>query len=537
MRTHTQESSPATTLFGMLRRCCSDVRRGFSAAESVAVDRLCTSHRHYLASGGFVECMSDEDDARDICAELLADVEKAAQALGLEAASRSYRARFSANYRALFPCGSRLYRVDVLETSLDQQSSIWVNGERFELSAQALQYAERLRSAWFDLGRLLERREACEAQENDFGPADFRAELMDVLRTLDTEWAKFECTYISELIAIEDQARQLVKRAVECERQLRSDSRRSVVERDALERRLVGYIARLNSVANLKRKGRDDLGYDILASARNVLSRDDHGASTGIAHDAARLLAGDIVASYEAMCLYLHDVSLCIERVDPHLCNNAGLAARLVEWEAHWEVGARYVHEGPLQAGLCDLVEELKSAQVFAPSITNMFEDFDVELFWVLPRLVVLFFAASPAGKRSELVRSLLPHHFLSSFVADPQRSPSGLSPELAALADQYSQAVQALAGGHPERDGAEESAQAVLVRRAVLGVVDGLYSGSSPRAEEVVEDLMRALERWSLELQRHCPQDWNQCSSVLVQCVTGRTGRSATQSNTKFQV
>ena len=34
---------------------------------------------------------------------------------------------------------------------------------------------------------------------------------------------------------------------------------------------------------------------------------------------------------------------------------------------------------------------------------------------------------------------------------------------------------------------------------------------------EVVVEGLMKELEKWSLELQRHCPEAWNHCSSVLL--------------------
>jgi len=36
------------------------------------------------------------------------------------------------------------------------------------------------------------------------------------------------------------------------------------------------------------------------------------------------------------------------------------------------------------------------------------------------------------------------------------------------------------------------------------------------------VEDLMLELEHWSMELQRHCPHEWNQCSAVLLRCLSG---------------
>jgi hypothetical protein len=45
----------------------------------------------------------------------------------------------------------------------------------------------------------------------------------------------------------------------------------------------------------------------------------------------------------------------------------------------------------------------------------------------------------------------------------------------------------------------------------------DGFASGGHAAA---VEALMRTVEGWSLELQRHCPEDWNECSTVLVRCL-----------------
>eukprot|EP00435_Cladocopium_sp_Y103_P003446 s4768_g1.t1 len=67
-----------------------------------------------------------------------------------------------------------------------------------------------------------------------------------------------------------------------------------------------------------------------------------NGQSTELSA-AARTLCGDVVESFVAMRLYLREIGKCLERVDPHLCNNAGLVTRLVDWEESWEVGARYV--------------------------------------------------------------------------------------------------------------------------------------------------------------------------------------------------
>merc|ERR1711953_160854 len=126
---------------------------------------------------------------------------------------------------------------------------------------------------------------------------------------------------------------------------------------------------------------------------------------------AARILATDVVESFDAMRKYLREVAHCLERVDPHLCNNAGLVARLVDWEESWEVGSRYVQNELLLDALCDVVSEVRAAEQLVPAIAAMCEDCDVELFLVLPRIIWLRFLTEPM-QQFELIRSLLPHRF-----------------------------------------------------------------------------------------------------------------------------
>jgi len=67
-----------------------------------------------------------------------------------------------------------------------------------------------------------------------------------------------------------------------------------------------------------------------------------------------------------------------------------------------------------------------------------------------------------------------------------------------------------------------------LLVRRAVAGTdgAESLYEEVLPATPEgkdieaVVEELMLEIERWSMELQRHAPEDWNNFTSMLVQCL-----------------
>jgi len=532
----------------MLRRFCSTGRSALSAAESAAVERLAASHRQLLMDGDRVDVKSEAGYAA--CATFLNGIDMAARSMGLEAAPRGYRVTFSANYQALFPDGARHYRVDVLEASADQDSAIWVNGDKFEFSAEATTHAQHLQHAWAGLGMQLERWNQAEA--NSLEPRPTRQEMAGALTALDQAWADFEHQYITELINIEAKARRLIVQAVEQERklQLLELSLKSVANFRALfevpeyrqeQRRLVACIARLNSVANINRKGRDDLGVEILESANEALRRCDvgelggRGAGSGAAKDAcdaARVLAQDIVGSFAAMRAYLQKVGRCLERVDPHLCNNAGLVARLVDWEESWEVGARYVLQPPVLDAVCDLVAEVRAAQQLAPALASMCEDCDVELFLVLPRIIMLCFVAEPEAKRRELLRTLLAHRFEGAAGA-------GLCPELRGFVGDFGRVRRLLLGARPAGAGAGQAWE-LLVRRAVAGAGDeAVYAGLPPEAREAaraaVEGLMRGLEYWSLDLQRHCPEDWNQFSAVLVECLAG--GSQKQQRTSQFQV
>lgn len=85
-------------------------------------------------------------------------------------------------------------------------------------------------------------------------------------------------------------------------------------------------------------------------------------------------------------------------------------------------------------------------------------------------------------------------------------RSPCGVAVPADALASRR------------ERDLRVTRARDLLTQRVVSG------SSSTPLDSEAanasLQDFMRELERWSMELQRHCPEDWNQCSAILVQCL-----------------
>jgi hypothetical protein len=451
------------------------------------------------------------------------------RALGCEVAPRTYRSDFTANYHALFPDGERHYRADVLEASMEQQSSIWVNGEKFELSGEAVTHAAKLQQSWLEVGILLDRW----ASTPQAALKPRRCEVVATLNALDQAWSCFEHKYIADLINIEHRARGLLVQAIEMENQLilverGCDEGIGEEQLQEAQRHLIACIAHLNSVANVRGKGRSDLQARILHSALEVLRKDFAGSAREdytTARAAAYIIAGDVVASFDAMRSYLQEVAVCLERVDPHLSNNVGLVARLEDWEESWEVGGRYLQNAPLLDAVCDLVAEIRGAQQVAPALTTMCDDCDAELFLILPRMVVLCFAADPARMGTELLRTLLPHRFHSG----------GEEPcaELVKLSAQFLRLADLIGANRKSRQTPREEAWRLAMKRSVSGVA---FEPSDLDVEihSALEDLMRNAESWSLELQRHCATDWNQCSAMLLHCLSEVTKKERAAS---FQV
>mmetsp|Transcript_3109 Transcript_3109/g.8761 ORF Transcript_3109/g.8761 Transcript_3109/m.8761 type:complete len:507 (-) Transcript_3109:42-1562(-) len=506
----------------MFRRVTRSMTWGssLSASETAAVEQLVATRsqpRDESPADGEAEGFPASTE------EFLSQVEHLANALGLDPGDRGYRTRFSANYRALFPDGARRYRIDVLEASADQPA-IWVNGDKFELSAEAMACAEALQQAWAGVSDVLDRWSGAATALARPTRQDFTT----ALNQLDAAWADFEERYVSELIVIEARARNVLMRAIEQESalSLMGMRRYSSDFRDA-QHRLVGSISRLNAVANFRRKGRDDLKGDILDSAQEVLRRCDAGEEPDLALRAVRCLASDVVESFEAMRKYFREVSRCLERVDPHLCNNSGLVARLVDWEESWEVGAKYVRDSQLLAAVSTTVVQVKASQELSPTLEEMFVDCDAELFLVLPRLVWIYYIAEPSHPCAGLVRHLLPHRFKADS-AQPQAGE-----ELQKFVDHFAQVVQTL--GNPRR------ALERLTKRAIAGsfeVADPTpKSDEAARKHRAVEGLMRELEGWSLELQRHCPEDWNQCIALIIQCLQAEDEKPKPRGDGAFQV
>eukprot|EP00929_Paragymnodinium_shiwhaense_P114018 TRINITY_DN82323_c0_g1_i1.p1 TRINITY_DN82323_c0_g1~~TRINITY_DN82323_c0_g1_i1.p1 ORF type:complete len:572 (+),score=114.39 TRINITY_DN82323_c0_g1_i1:341-2056(+) len=507
---------------------------------------------------GYVDTASES--GYRACAEFLETLTEAAEAFGLSIASRSYRSSFSINYRMLFPDEARNYRVDLLGASAGQCAVIWVNGDKFEFSPVAVNLALSLQDSWAHLCLILDHRAASRAVADRAGVEELRP----ALEMLDAAWASFEERYITELMEIEDKARGLVVEAVDREQKLQEIEERYGVlgaetVKDYLEerRQLIRCIGRLNAVANFARKGRDDLSADVLEAALVALRHSTWAGATvtkqktkAQAREAEELrvagsLAADVVGAYQAMREYLSEVRGCLSRVDPHLRNNAGLVARLVDMEETWEIGNRYVMDAGCMRDICGLVAEVKEASKHVKSLESLCESCDVELFLCLPRMVWLRFLADPArGMQGGLAQALLPHRFKLQSEADQDANSNAdgkvtvADPELASLLDKFKDAMERLnsaakpdagklQGGHK---GFDFDARLLLTQRATCSSAEEMRDDYQRllRQDDVggaaifaTEGFMHDLEAFSMELQRHCAEEWNQCTAVLVSRLT----------------
>eukprot|EP00930_Biecheleria_cincta_P045182 TRINITY_DN3114_c0_g2_i1.p1 TRINITY_DN3114_c0_g2~~TRINITY_DN3114_c0_g2_i1.p1 ORF type:complete len:538 (+),score=105.93 TRINITY_DN3114_c0_g2_i1:60-1673(+) len=532
----------------MFRKLLGRDSDSYSSAEEAAVSRLAMAYRRLIVEGGRVNTKSEA--GFNACVQFLEGLDASAQTLRLDPASRTYRVAFTINYRALFPDESRNYRVDVLEASVEQYAVIWVNGDKFEFSAEAMRRAEALQKSWSDLGVILERWHQSTDQPR-LVSRPLRSDVRNLLVGLDVAWASFEHKYIAELIDIEEKARRLIVQAINQERSLQlmeahygpSEALQQVPEYKEKLSSLVACISHLNSVANFRRKGRDDLTAGIYIDAMATLARCDAAERNGDNAEllaAAHTLSTDIVDAFVEMREYLREVERCLERVDPHLCNNVGLVSKLVDWEESWEVGTRYVQHEKLMNAVCDVVAQIRLAQRIAPTLASMCDDCDVELFMVLPRILWLRALEKPAILM-DLFKGLLPNRFGDSKKISSEDS-WPCDPELEALRNKYRKAVAILMGqqkfsGVAYASEHDNFAWRLLIKRIVSGAgsseTEEAYSSLPPAcrafAEQAVEDFMHDLEARSIELQRHVPEDWNTCSAILVQCLTGSKQRSQT--------
>eukprot|EP00930_Biecheleria_cincta_P029163 TRINITY_DN20299_c4_g1_i1.p1 TRINITY_DN20299_c4_g1~~TRINITY_DN20299_c4_g1_i1.p1 ORF type:complete len:450 (+),score=74.55 TRINITY_DN20299_c4_g1_i1:112-1350(+) len=342
----------------------------FGSVRSVrAVSLLASSFQQLVFDNGSVDTKSEA--GFDAAAAFMESLAEAAAALGLDPTSRSYRAKLPMKYRILFPDESRAYKVDILEASLEKDS-VWLNGVRFEFSAETMTCAEAMKRCWTNLTGILSSIESQQGQ------------LRSSLSAFDTCWTTFEDAYLNELIRIEAAPMELIMIAIEHEEELQDlenkhgpETAATMSEYRDTQRKLVQNIVHLNSLVKFQVSHVDDLSVEILWNSIDTIEHCNQAENRG--EDPELLQATEswcrnVVDSFLALRRYFRSVSRCLERVNPHLCDNVGFAERMADWEDSWKFGKAYLQSEVFANGIMDLVAGFRMAQEVVPDLKRMCE-------------------------------------------------------------------------------------------------------------------------------------------------------------------
>jgi len=144
-------------------------------------------------------------------------------------------------------------------------------------------------------------------------------------------------------------------------------------------------IAQINSIANVEGKGRDDLEFEILQQAENLLKK-----ITKEQSKAVRTLAEKIRTSFTKLRKLFRVYEENIEMVDPQLKNNKDLIELLVEYEQSWEMGKNYFLNIKVSTALIHFSHIIEATGEKYKEFQEQIECRDYDLFIYIPCLLIL---------------------------------------------------------------------------------------------------------------------------------------------------
>mmetsp|Transcript_68853 Transcript_68853/g.165268 ORF Transcript_68853/g.165268 Transcript_68853/m.165268 type:complete len:524 (-) Transcript_68853:69-1640(-) len=459
-------------------------------------------------------------EGKSACSSLLAEIAAVADELKVPQASRQYRRGFTRNYVSIFGGPQdRRYNLDVFKAAVEWSTSIYVNGQSYNFSQGVAEAARNFVTQWKEVQGHLHR-QCYSASRTPMCTAMFsRNDLKKMLEHFDILWVQFEEVYIKDLMEIESRSRQDVVEAQQLDARLKAleaahhesgctSALLRVPEYFQATEGLLKLLGKINSVANHKGKGRDDLGIEILVASMNELISSEAEYSD---RAFAETLADDTRDSWEAVRKFFAKAK--IELVDPQLSNNSRLVEALVDWEDCWAKAAKYLLDAALCNEMCELVNDLQDVQTEVPRLQQLILECDTELFFVLPRLVLFHFLLNPEARKG-VVQKLLPQFFQKQ--ETPVQGTVSLVDLYSGFARVRTMVEQEQAEGRSRQDGVlwQRIVEAVVVR----GSTDSSrQSVTSKDVTTALEDFILYMEPWSIQLQRQNPEDWNQCCQAIV--------------------
>jgi hypothetical protein len=334
----------------------------------------------------------DSDHGQRSCKKFLNQIEKLCEVYSVPCSSREYRDRFSKAYRVLYKENSLCYLTEILDSAQEGFPYLYVNGERYVFSAEVLQAGSDLFQNFVRLQYLLKDIFSRVCDETFNGALEpVKEEISNCLQEFDGLWVEFEQLYVHELMAIESDARRFIEEAIAIEEKINfletKNEIKTRVENEEifeLKSKLVTIIGKINSVANIEGKGRDDLTIDILKASEGLLKR----VSTQTR--CITNLADKIRQSFLSLRSLFRKYASNIEIVDPQLKNNPELVDALVKFESTWERGKIYF----LNSKKCNQLVFLSSMIETVSSKYRVFKEqvdcSDSELFVSIPALLII---------------------------------------------------------------------------------------------------------------------------------------------------
>ena len=336
----------------------------------------------------------DSDQGQRSCKKLLNQLEKLAEVFKVKYVPRDYRNNFSKAYRVLYKENSLCYLTEILDSAQEGFPYLYVNGEKYVFSNEVLEAGKNLFTKFSRTQYILKEiyNRVCEDSFN--GSVDeIKEEIQDSLLDFDTVWVDFEQLYVHELMAIESDARRYIEEAIWLEKEVtRIENLNKTLGKSLMESqefldaraKLIIVIGKINSVANIEGKGRDDLTIDILKAAEVLIRRMSTPARC------VKNLAEKIKQSYLALRVLFRKYSLNIEIVDPQLKNNPELVNNLMNFESSWERGKIYFLNSKKCNQLVFLSNIIESTSSKYQVFREQLECSDSELFVSIPALIIL---------------------------------------------------------------------------------------------------------------------------------------------------
>ena len=336
----------------------------------------------------------DSEQGQRACKKLLNQLEKLCEVFKILCSSREYRNKFSKAYRVLYKENSLCYLTEILDSAQEGFPYLYVNGEKYVFSGEVLQAGSNLFQKFLKTQFILKEIYNRAYEETFAGTVDeIKEEISQFLQEFDNLWVDFEQLYVHELMAIESDARRYIEEAIQHEHEITlleeqyKEMNKSTLESkelNELKAKLIVIIGKINSVANIEGKGRDDLTIDILKAAEALIRR----MSTPTV--CIKNLAEKIKQAFIGLRMLFRKYAQNIEIVDPQLKNNPDLVEALVKFETSWERGKIYFLNSKKCNQLIFLSNLIESTSSKYQVFKEQLECSDSELFVSIPALMVI---------------------------------------------------------------------------------------------------------------------------------------------------